>query len=211
MAKGYEKLYEDLRPRLANIDLEVCARRMGLPPTVDGVIRYEFLGRNYLISNSGISITDNRPENINARSVLIHYLLSSGRYEPSGEFVPMSCLTGMVTSGNAHDRFFAKPLVRGLGKNYRGPLKIPSSLAGTLDSCSSGGKHVWHFQPLPKIALRLIHYEADDEFPLDFIFLFDRNAVNILEYECLGFLLGCFTYELQAAIKSGQSRNDNPK
>lgn len=59
----------------------------------------------------------------------------------------------------------------------------------------------WHFQALPKVGLKLIHYEADDEYPVDFKYLFDRRAVDFLAYECLAFMIGCFNYELIAAAR----------
>ena len=200
MAKAYEMLYENLKPRLSACDLAASAMNMGLPVPANGLIHCDFLGRQYLISNSGVEKADDRPDNVNSRSLLVHYLLSEGGVEPTGEFVPMSQLTGMVPSQNAHDNFFAKPLLRALGKNYRGLITATESLGGALIS-SINGEHHWHFQVLPKIAMRFIHYEPDDEYPLEFKYLFGRLAIRILEYECLAFLIGCFNYELIEAIK----------
>ena len=202
MAKAYEALYENLRPRLADCDLRACALRMGLPAPIGGTIHCDFLGRKYLISRQGVEKTDERPENINSRSVLIHYLLSEGEGWPTGEFVPMSKLTGMVAGGKSHDALFAKPLRGFLGENYQGPLPAAEALGGILSASSKKTEYHWYFQLLPKVPMKLVHYVPDDEYPLEFKYLFDRQAVRILEYECLAFLIGCFNYELIAAHRS---------
>lgn len=201
MARAYELLYEALKPRLAACDLEKSAARRGWPPPLDGLIHCDFLGRRYLISGSGVEPEDGRPVNINIRSLLIHYLLSEGNCVPAGEFVSMSHLTGMVPSQNAHDGFFSKPLRLFFGPQHCGPIKAAEDLGGVLEKPAKTGEHHWHFQVLPQIAMKLIHYEADDEYPLEFKYLFDRNAVKILEYECLAFLIGCFNHELIAAAR----------
>lgn len=204
MGRAYELLYESLKPRLAGCDLENCAARAGLPAPLEGVIHLDFLGRPYRISRKGVEKGDGRPDNINSRSLLIHYLLSEGEAELSGDFVTMAQLTGMVPSRNQHDNFFAKKVVSVFADGPRKLAEAAGLLKGRPEECPRPGEHHWFFQLLPKIPFKLFYYEADEEYPADIKYFFDRSAIKILEYECLAFLIGCFNYELTSAVRSPQ-------
>ncbi len=53
------------------------------------------------------------------------------------------------------------------------------------------GKHLWKFNVLPKIPLKIVFYEADDEFPTNIQIMLDKTALQFLEFECLAFMVGC--------------------
>lgn len=204
MGRAYELLYESLKPRLAGCDLEKRAAWAGLPAPIGGVIHLNFLGRPYRISQGGVEKGDDRPDNINSRSLLIHYLLSEGEAEPTGEFVAMAQLTGMPPSRNQHDNFFAKKVVSVFEDGPRKLAEAARLLNGRPEDCSRPGESHWFFQLLPKIPFKLFYYEADDEYPADIKYFFDRSSIKILEYECLAFLISCFNYELTSAVQSPQ-------
>jgi hypothetical protein len=44
------------------------------------------------------------------------------------------------------------------------------------------------FQPLPRIPLRLLFNDKDDEFPAQCVILFERRAEDFLDTECLAII-----------------------
>ena len=196
MGQAYEMIYQELLPRLAHCNLDKRAARMGLAAPVDGVVECGFLGRKYHISQTGVEPADGLPVYTNNLSVLIHYILSEGFGENENIFVPMSQLTGLVPSGHSHDRIFTKPLWTTFSSDYGFMIPAAETIGGVLEPESQPGVHIWHFQVLPKVPLKLIYYEADDEYPVDIKILVDRGSIKFLEYECLAFMIGCFNREL---------------
>ncbi|MDR0383451.1 MAG: DUF3786 domain-containing protein [Spirochaetaceae bacterium] len=50
------------------------------------------------------------------------------------------------------------------------------------------GKYVWNYKILPKIPIKLMFYEGDDEFPSKLQILYDSNVLKIFNFEQLGVL-----------------------
>lgn len=200
MSSGYEQIYLGLVPRLAECDLAESAGRLGLEVLPSGKVAVEFCGRKYLITHDGVNPADGQPINVNHRSVLAYYILSKGSGEPEYSFMPLSRISGMIAGQKTHDQgLLVKPLIREFADDYAVFQRAARKLGGVLGSTSDNGGHPWTFQALPKIPVRLLFYEADDEFPADIQLFFDRSARRFLEFECLAFLSGCFIHELIAA------------
>lgn len=64
-------------------------------------------------------------------------------------------------------------------------LKITGTLGGTEDPDSGGGDFSFIVHPFPKIALRYVFYEADEEFPASATCLFSNNANRFLPMDGL--------------------------
>jgi hypothetical protein len=202
MITGYEQIYLDLLPRLSECDLVESARRLGLEVLPSGEVSANFCGRKYLITHTGVTPADDEPVNVNCRSVLAHYILSKGRAEPEHSFLPLSRMTGMPDGQKTFDKgMMVKPLLREFGNDYEAFQSATLRLGGVLENASDNHEHRWTFTVLPKILLRLVYHDADEEFPADIQLLFDRAAPRILEFECLAFLSGCFIHSLIAAAR----------
>lgn len=63
--------------------------------------------------------------------------------------------------------------------------KITGSLGGTEDPDSGGGDFSFIVYPFPKIALRYVFYEADEEFPASATCLFSNNANRFMPMDGL--------------------------
>jgi hypothetical protein len=202
MISGYEQIYRDLLPRLLQCDLAESAGRLGLEMLANGEVSVQFCGRQYVISSVGVNPADGQPVDVNNRSVLAHYILSQGRGEPEHSFLPLAQMTGTVMGQQLQDKgLMVKPLLREFGSDYDKFQSAARKLGGVLEGASEDGGQGWTFQVLPKIPLRLVFYQADDEFPADIQMLFDRSARRFMEFECLAFLSGCFTKALIKAAK----------
>jgi hypothetical protein len=203
MITGYERIYLDLLPKLSQCDLVESARRLGLEVLASREVMAEFCGREFLITHTGVSPADGQAVNVNYRSVIAHYILSKGRAEPEHSFLPLGRMTGMPDGQKTFDKgLMVKPLLREFGNDYAAFQSAALQLGGILENGSDDHEHRWTFTVLPKILLRLVYYDADEEFPADIQLLFDRAAPRIMEFECLAFLSGCFTHSLIDVARS---------
>jgi hypothetical protein len=87
------------------------------------------------------------------------------------------------------------PLERYFGDDYVKFSEAATNLGG-IEEEAQMGKHQWRFDVLPKIPLKIVVYEADDEFPAEIQIMLDRTAIQFLDFECLAFMVGCFVRSL---------------
>jgi Domain of unknown function (DUF3786) len=196
---GHESIFLELITKLSECDFQEAADRLGLE-YMDGAIQVCFLKREYRITLDGVEPLDGQPVNVNNRSVLLYYLLSKGQGEPENSNVLFESLVRMISGLNGQSRLMNTPLERYFGNDYAKFSEAAVKLGG-IEEESNGGKHLWRFDALPKIPLKTIFYEADDEFPVDIQIMLDKTALQFLEFECLAFMVGCF---VRALIKTAQ-------
>ena len=199
MKGGYDSIYLELITKLSECDFQESADRLGLE-YVDGGVQVYFLKRKYRITLEGVEPLDGQPVNVNNRSVLLYYLLSKGQGDPENSYVLFESIVRMISGLNAQNRLMNTPLERYFGHDYAKFSEAALKLGG-IEEESKGGKLLWRFNVLPKIPLKIIFYEADDEFPVDIQIMLDKTALRFLEFECLAFMVGCF---VRALIKTAQ-------
>jgi hypothetical protein len=199
VGEGHESIFRELITKLSGCDFQEAADRLGLE-YVDGGIQVCFLKREYRITLDGVETLDGQPVNVNNRSVLLYYLLSKGQGDPENSYVLFESIVRMISGLNAQSRLMNTPLERYFGNDYAKFSEAAVKLGG-IEEESNGGKHQWRFGVLPKIPLKIIFYEADDEFPVDIQMMLDKTALQFLEFECLAFMVGCF---VRALIKTAQ-------
>lgn len=194
MQGGYDSIYLGLITKLSACDFQEAADRLGLE-YVDGGIRLYFLGREYRISIDGALPLDGQPVNVNNRSVLLYYLLSKGQGDPEDSYVLFERIPGMVSGLTLQSRLMNTPLERCFGNDYVKFSETAKKLGG-IEEESRAGTHLWRFDVLPKIPLKIVFDEADDEFPVNIQIMADKTALQFLEFECLAFLVGCLVRAL---------------
>jgi hypothetical protein len=189
MATGYENIYNNLLPRLAERDLAESASRLGLD--FDGEkARIVFLGREYAITRDGVEEVDGGPVDVINRSVLVHYILSNSAGEPSFDFAPLGRLVGGLEGQyNQSDEAAIITMVKEFGKAPERLDAAVTRLGGERQPVSGAGKFVWQIFALPKVLIQIVLYEADEEFPVDVQVLFDKTAPRYLNTETLGYLV----------------------
>src|SRR5271169_5936611 len=104
MSNGYEQIYRGLLPQLAQCDFAESASRLGLELLANGDVRVDFCGREYRINSAGVNPADGQPADVNSRSVVAYYILSTGRGEPEQSYVPLSRTTGIIDGQKLHDK-----------------------------------------------------------------------------------------------------------
>ncbi|WP_461395554.1 DUF3786 domain-containing protein, partial [Deferrisoma sp.] len=65
------------------------------------------------------------------------------------------------------------------------------------------GQHAWRFPVFPKLLVKLVFNEADEDFPPDVHLLFDARALEFFGFECLSFLPDYFVSRLFEAARGG--------
>jgi Domain of unknown function (DUF3786) len=199
MQGGYESIYLGLIAKLSDCDFRESSGRLGLK-YVDGAVQVSFLKREYRITLNGVEPLDGQPVNVNNCSVLLYYLLSKGQGDPENSYIPFESIPRMISGLPVQIRLMNTPLVRYFGDDYVKFSETAVRLGG-IEEESQEGKHLWRFDVLPKIPLKIVFYEADDEFPVDIQIMLDKTALHFLEFECLAFMVGCF---VRALIKTAQ-------
>jgi hypothetical protein len=199
MNRGYDSIYLGLISQLSKLDFQESADRLGLD-YVDGGVQLRFLQREYRITIDGVEPLDDEPVNVNNLSVILYYLLSKGQGEPENSYIPFESIPRMISGLHAQSRLMNAPLERYFGSEYAKFCEAAAKLGG-IEEVAQVGKHLWRFDVLPKIPLKLVHYEADEDFPVEIQIMLDTTAIRFLEFECLAFLVGCF---VRALIKTAQ-------
>ncbi|HTG02057.1 MAG TPA: DUF3786 domain-containing protein [Nitrospirota bacterium] len=199
MKGGYDSIYLGLIPRLSECNFQEAAERLGLAH-VDGGIQARFLDREYRITTAGAEPLDGKPVNVNNRSVLLYYVLSRGRGDTDNSYVLFESIPSVISGLNEQSRLMNAPLEQYFGNDYAKFCEAAIKLGG-MEEESRAGKHLWKFIVLPRIPLKILYYEEDDEFPASIQIMLDTSAPRFLEFECLAFMVGCF---VRALIKTAQ-------
>ena len=196
MINGYNQIYLGLLPKLSECDFKEIAERLGFKYISSGKIAIDFLGRGYIITPDGVTAADGEPTNVNFRNVILYYVLSAGSGEPKYSFVPLHRLTGMIAGSHAiTDKIMNAPLIREFDNNIE-RLKSSVSVLGGVYEGMIRGSHSWLINVLPKIPVKFIFYETDEEFPADIQIMLDETAPSFMDFECLAFLCGCLVSAL---------------
>jgi hypothetical protein len=202
MTSSYDVIYEALLPKLVECNLAESAARFNLPIDSDGQITISFLERDYHISNTGVIPVDGKPVNINNRSILIHYVLSQGTGEPVYSFKPLFRMTTIFSSGDTGKAsMMDAPLIKAFGDDVNKLDETIIKLGGKSELSKEPYSQSWLVEVLPKIPVKIIYREADEDFPVEIQTQLDVTAPEFLEFECLAFLCGCL---VRALIKTAE-------
>ncbi|MDR1319802.1 MAG: DUF3786 domain-containing protein [Treponema sp.] len=206
MERGYIKTYNWVMKLLQKCDFEESSKRMELRQISKNKVSINFLERTYSITKDAIELTDQKIKWIpktngyagyeyNLKSVLGYYLLSEAEANPINDFCTLGYFSGGVFGRND---IFSGPLERVYGGNYGKFREIAEKTGMTLELEKSSGKYVWRYTLLPKVPVKIIYYEGDDEYPTKLQILYDKTAIKIFKFEPLAVLHDCFINGLAA-------------
>lgn len=204
--KSWLKTYNWVLKLLDGVDLAEAGQRMGLRQIGPAELEVEFAGRVYSLRKDGIVQTAERLKwtvddptggamfDYNLRSVLGYYVLSPAAVEPAEEF----CLLESFSHGvfdqqmcGIYTRF------KCFRDNYE-RFRLACEALEMKHEGQRGSGQQWRYQLLPKLPIKIIYYEGDDEFPTDIKILWDKHAILIYKFEPLAILAGCFMSALAA-------------
>lgn len=198
--EAYEKVYQGLVGRLADMDLKSSAEGLGLA-WQDGQAVVPFFGRNYLVGPQGVSAADGNDAAFTHRIVLAWYLIHAGRGEPAGRFVPYRELPGGQDFARTLSQLVEGRLCAGFGGRLA-ELKDGAAAIGGQEAAErfeAVGDAVYYFDALPNAPLLLSFYDSDEDFPAEAKVFYDITAPNFLDLECLAVLGLILVLEIEAA------------
>ena len=190
----FEETYEDYLTRIAGLDFNFIADRLGV--TVDGAdIIVPLFGRSYRISAKGISDPSGRQPHLSVSVILCKYLLMCPLIEPLG--------------GNwmAYKDFKdAAPLIQAFSNTVTRPLA--ETFSGRVAELEKSGEKMGGYRPeeefpydlclqfdaLPKVPLLLLFNDRDEEFPAQCGVLFEKRTEKFIDMECLA-MVGMLFFE----------------
>jgi hypothetical protein len=196
MKKGYEQTYDWVISLLQHCDFAESAKRLNLK-LVENNIEINFLERIYTISKEGIGLSK---ENLvwisttegyeyNLKSVLGYYVLSEADVEPENDFCTLPYFSHgiFINTDWKHDR-----LGDVFGKDYAKFCEVARKLAMSFEGEKSSGQYIWKYLLLPKMPIKIIYYEGDEEYPTKLQILYDKTAIKLYKFEPLAVLHACF-------------------
>jgi hypothetical protein len=211
MGKGHVQTYNWVAGLLKNCDFDDVEKRLGFERAADGALTIKFLGREYRITKTGVELMEvpavssgfSEIFELNTRSVLGYYALSDGNCEPVMDFYPLSYFSHGIFSGASHDGVLAAgPILKATGGNYKKFCAAANKLGLVFDETRGEGKYAWSYRLLPKLPVKTVYYEGDDEFPSGIKILYDKTAPLFFKFEPLAVLNSCFIQALADAAST---------
>ncbi len=191
-AKGVdwrEGLISSLKEEVSRLDFSHCAAGTGAE-LVDGSMKISCLGMDFLVSPEG-DITTRGYINPWIKILLLHYIRTGGRGEPSGRWVSFSELKAGLVKASSFHRDCEEPLRELLDRDITRTGAMLSRL-GAEETVSESADYAWRLLALPKIPVLILYWKEEE---LDVTgsstcrILFDSSADRFLDVESLIFLL----------------------
>jgi hypothetical protein len=206
MERGYIKTYNWVMKLLQNCDFEESSKRLELRQISQNKVLINFLERIYSITKDSIELVEQKirwtPKTegyeYNLKSVLGYYLLSEANVDPVNDFCTLGYFSCGIFRNNTINDIFSGPLERVYGRNYEKFREIAEKTGMTFEMEKSSEKYIWKYTLLPKVPVKIIYYEGDDEYPTKLQILYDKTAIKLFKFEPLAVLHGCFINGLAA-------------
>jgi hypothetical protein len=182
--------------RLAEVDL--ASSEEGTPllmVSFFGAPHYVRIDKNVDIWREGESGEVSLPEKI----LLCHYLLHASGEPLRGELITFRQIPDGHFYFDAFQRRARDPFLATFGKHPELFQRCAQRLGGLQVAAGDVGLV---FQVLPRIAIHLVLWRGDDEFPPEAGILFDANIRQELAVEDVAVLSGMLVYRLMGIAKS---------
>jgi hypothetical protein len=184
----FEKTYQDYLAQVNKLDLQDVAQKTAAQ--WDGKsVTVQLFGIPYCISGDGIIDPSGNEPVYSIKVVLCQYLLlHPSNHSEDGAWVSYKDFKDAAPLANS---FHVKSEM-GIANNFAGRLnslkEACSAIGGYDDSEELNYDLHVKFEALPRVPIRLLFNDADDEFPAQCLLLFERRAEQYLDMECLAIL-----------------------
>ncbi|WP_010253441.1 DUF3786 domain-containing protein [Treponema primitia] len=211
MERGYVKTCNWVVSLLNNCDFSDSAKRLGLEQISENAVLINFFDRTYKVSKDNIELinqktiwtTASEGYEYDLKSVLGYYVLSDANIEPLYEYCALGQFSGGVFRESSGMASMANKKFADIFSNdYEKLKKIMNMFGIEYEEGNRDGKYSWNYKILPKIPIKLVFYEGDDEFPSKLQMLYDKNAIKIYNFEQLAVLHGIITQTILSLGKS---------
>jgi hypothetical protein len=182
-----------------------CAALAGCTLAPEGII-VPYFGRLHRVTHPDGAVTtaEGKPAHVTVNIVLLHYLITADGVAPADRWLsfrelPDGLFYAQAFAGHAEgeisQRFGADPST-GSGQAVAGFRQAATALGGAaLDLADAS----FRFQALPRLAVAVLLWAGDDEFPGQARMLFDAHAGHYLPTEDLAGIGDWLAHKLIAA------------
>jgi hypothetical protein len=166
-------------------------------------LRVPFLGAPYLIQvGENVRVTrerDNGDVPLPEQILLCHYLLHASGKAPTGELITFRQIPDGHFYFDAFQRRARDPFLATFGRQPERFRRCAELLGGQPVATGDVGMA---FQVFPRVAIQLVLWRGDDEFPPEASILFDASIQDNLAAEDIAVLSGMLVYRLMGMARS---------
>ena len=199
--RRFRAAWEQARVEWAAADPARRAAQAGCGLSPDGV-SVPFFGRPHLVTHPGGDVSaGGAPAHVAVSILLLHYLLRADGASPAGEWLAFRELPDGMFYAASFARRAEAPLAQAFGAGsgsgleaFRGAAAAAGGLALELADAA------FAFQALPRLALAVLVWDGDEEFPTQASLVFDAAAGHYLPAEDLAGLGGLLARRLTSGV-----------
>lgn len=184
---------------LRNDSFSDIVKRSGFSKADQERFRISFLNRTYLANFPEFEFLDEadrtREVPIQEQILILHYMMSQTGAGPTDNWISFREIPG----ASFYFSTFVKRAIDPLKKLFGQDISKLERPAETIRGQSLHiGDVAYRFQIFPKVAIQVILWEGDDEFPPEANIIFNDNIGEILSPEDVAWMAGMLVYRLIA-------------
>ena len=183
--KNYQQAFDLATAAIKGLDVEERARKAGAlyQKGIEGVeVIVHFFSEPYHIRFPQVEFYSPSKTAVSlvARTILLHYLITSDGSPVSGTWVGYKDIPGGLLYASVFGRRVTEPLAKKFGRSAKPFMDVGTTVGGKAGGV---GDASLVFQALPRIPMQYVLWEGDDEFPPNVQLLFDASVDHYLSLE----------------------------
>lgn len=172
------------------LQASLCGGEMVGP---DGV-RLPFLDGLYRATGDDVVAEEGPAPTIWVKIFLLIYLTRASGREPAGDWVAYRELPNTVSKSKSFEECGARIAATFEGEETR--LGAAAGALGGTPETYGSADHCYRFQVLPRVAMLLLFWDREEEFPARATLLLDRHVLHYLDQEAIVFMAEAFASRL---------------
>ncbi len=188
--------------KLQGEPLSDLAERSGFEHLQEEQLRVPFLDRVYRVDCPLFEMVDevggSKEIPLQEQVLILHYLIGAGPKSPAGNWIPYREIPGASFYHSAFVKRAVDPLKKVLGQH---PSRFSDAARRLNGHPISYGDVAFEFRIFPKVPIRIILWEGDEEFPAEANILFDDTISDIFSPEDAAWIASLLVYRLIALSK----------
>jgi hypothetical protein len=184
---------------LSQEPFEPILNRSGFDTPAENTLQVNFLDRLYHISFPDLSFIDFHEKEkdvpIQEQILILHYMMADPIPKPTGKWIAYREIPDASFYFSAFVKRAIDPLKKVFGSNLSGLQKAAPKIRGTPVKDGDVG---FLFNLFPKVPIKMIVWEGDEDFSAEANIIFDKSIGDILSPEDVAWLAGMVVYRLIA-------------
>ncbi len=193
---NYAETVKQAQRRFCQRDLSAIPSLTGSTRGANGNLQLKFLTTTYEIDPTGKVMLSGREDTVplTVKILLLHYLAQGSEQGIENKFISFKELPGGGIYIQPFTNRAIRPLVHIFGDNPPALWQAGAELGGTRANLGDASITLL---PFPKVAVTLVLWGGDDEFPASGNILFDSSAAHYLPTEDYAVLASLLVAELK--------------